>query len=144
MRTPFPVRDDLEEMKDKIATIKEAFSDFAANPASVVPSALKTVCQGQSFSDIGSILAEVEEPRTKQEADIFVDGICGRLITSIVIFSKGTWMYITQAEAYMRDAKNIDDCANTTITIQYPSKAKFSMEQKQEYQNPWLDKTSSS
>ncbi|KAL7319170.1 hypothetical protein PS15m_002340 [Mucor circinelloides] len=78
MRTPSPVRDDLEEMKDKIATIKETFSDFVANPASVVPSALKSVCQGQLYSDINSILTEVEEPQTKQEADRFVVNLCSR------------------------------------------------------------------
>ncbi|KAL7320121.1 hypothetical protein PS15m_000040 [Mucor circinelloides] len=139
MRTPSPIRDDLEEMKDKIATIKETFSDFAANPAYVVPSVLKSVCQGQLYSDIDSILTEVEEPQTKQEADRFVGDICSRLVESIVVSSKGTWIYVTQAEAYMRDAKNIDDCANTTITIQRPSKAKFAVEQKREYQNQWLE-----
>ncbi|KAL7319171.1 hypothetical protein PS15m_002341 [Mucor circinelloides] len=39
----------------------------------------------------------------------------------------------------MRDAKNIDDCANTTIAIQHPFKAKFAVEQKREYQNQWLE-----
>lgn len=46
---------------------------------------------------------------------------------------------MTQAEAYMRGAKSIDDCANTTITVNHPAKAMFTIEQKREFQNQWYE-----
>lgn len=48
-------------------------------------------------------------------------------------------MYVTEVEAYMRGASDIDDCANNTITIANPERAMFIVEQKREYQNQWIE-----
>ncbi|EPB88751.1 hypothetical protein HMPREF1544_04390 [Mucor circinelloides 1006PhL] len=39
----------------------------------------------------------------------------------------------------MRDVKDINDSANTAITIRHPAKARLIVEQRREYQNQWLE-----
>ncbi|CAO3630740.1 unnamed protein product [Mucor fragilis] len=134
MKTPSPIRDDVEELEEKVASMKETFGSIAADPASVVPEALSTICRGHELADVDKAIASALEPQTKEESDAFVAVVGSRLVEAIVVSSKGSWVFITQVEAYFRGNKNVDDCANTTITVEHPECPKFVVEQKREYQ----------
>ncbi|GAN05399.1 hypothetical protein MAM1_0090d04870 [Mucor ambiguus] len=113
------------KLEEKIGSMKQTFGSIVADPTSVVLTALATYCQDYEFADVHIAWNGAEEARTKEEADMFVNIYCSQLVSSIIVSSKGSWIYVTQAEAYMRNARNVDECANTTITIINPAKARF-------------------
>lgn len=125
-------------LRNQNASLKETFGDIARNPAAVIPDALKPICTDKQYVD-GQVIAqeavECDEPNTKEQASNFVEKVAGRLIESIAVSNNGSYMLITQAEAYLRDSPSIDDCANSTITIGYPENLVFVVEQKREYRN---------
>ncbi|OAD07233.1 hypothetical protein MUCCIDRAFT_107835 [Mucor lusitanicus CBS 277.49] len=139
IRTTSPVRDDLEKLMEKAEDMKEMFGGIAADPSSVVPTALKAICQGCEFVEINWACKNIEEAAAREEADEFVAVVGGRLVESLAVSHKGSWIFITEVEAYMRGAKDVDDCANTTITVNYPETPRFVVEQKREYQNQWYE-----
>ncbi|EPB88714.1 hypothetical protein HMPREF1544_04473, partial [Mucor circinelloides 1006PhL] len=63
-----------------------------------------------------------------------------RIIESIAISSNGYFIYITQAEAYLRNAIETYDCANSTIIVGFPGKLIFIVEPKGESINQWFEK----
>ncbi|KAL9543619.1 hypothetical protein MBANPS3_008035 [Mucor bainieri] len=121
----------------KIDNMKETSGRIAANPTLIVPAALRATCRDRQYDDINDVWGSPEELKSKQEADAFVDSFCHQFVESIAVSSKGYWLYVTQAEAYMRDAKTIDDCANTTVAVGHPARPAFVLEQKREFQNQW-------
>lgn len=129
-------------LRNQIASLKETFGDIARNPAAVIPDALKIMCTDKQYVD-GQVItqeaAERDEPNTKEQASNFVEKVAGRLIESIAVSNNGSYMLITQAEAYLRDSPSIDDYANSTITIGYPENLVFVVEQKREYRNQWFE-----
>ncbi|EIE77433.1 hypothetical protein G6F46_012636 [Rhizopus delemar] len=142
IRTPSPVREDVGLLRNQIASLKETFGDIARNPAAVIPDALKLMYAHKQYVD-GQIITqeagECGEPNTKEQASNFVEKVASRLIESIAVSNTGSYMLITQAEAYLRDSPSIDDCANSTITIGYPENLVFVVEQKREYSNQWFE-----
>lgn len=118
--------------------MKETFGSIEADPTSAVPEVLSAFCQGHELVDINKAFISAVELQTKEEADLFVDRFCGNLLEGIAVSHKGLWIYTTQAEAYMRGARHIGDCSNTTITINHPAKAKSVLEHKCEFQNQWI------
>jgi|GEM_PF-4710005 len=139
MRTPSPVREDVAELRGKIQDIKSTFGAIGTHSKSIIPTALKNILQKHEFADAEEILNIAETPKSKAEADAFVALVGGRFVESIAMSSNGSWAFITQVEAYLRGRKEIDDCANNTITSEHPSKPKFVVEHKREYENQWLE-----
>lgn len=67
MRTPSPIRDDVKELEEKIEDIEQTFGSIAADPASVVPTALVTYCGDYEFADVDTVWRDAQEARTKKK-----------------------------------------------------------------------------
>lgn len=139
MRLPSPVRRDVEELMKNVEAIENAFG--FSNGQVVFPDALKYITHSRSYEDSGVLSEQVEGlvVESKRNADKFVDKVCGRLVEAIVKSSDGSWLLVTQVEAYLRGNQEIDDCANNTITINYPNEPVFLLEQKREFKNQWYE-----
>lgn len=133
--TPFPVRGEVDPSRNQITALNETFGDIARDPVAVIPNGLKPICLGKQYVD-GQVVvqeaAEFDEPNTKEQADSFVEKVTARFIKSIAVSSNGSYMLITQAEAYLINTPSSDDCVKSTITLGFPKNLVFVVEQKKE------------
>ncbi|KAL9536884.1 hypothetical protein MBANPS3_012286 [Mucor bainieri] len=53
--------------------------------------------------------------------DAAVNALAPRFLENIAISSKGSYLFITEIEVYLRASPTIDDCANNTVTVGYPT-----------------------
>ncbi|GAN08494.1 hypothetical protein MAM1_0207d08006 [Mucor ambiguus] len=142
MRTPSPLRDDVFDLKEKIVEMKQTFGAINDNPQTIVPPAIKPLVNQEQYVDIQSLVKsdlQHEDPVNTKIAKATVKALAPKFLEGIAISSKGSFIFITEVEAYLRASQSIDDCANSTITLGFPVKPLFVIEQKREFRNQWLE-----
>ncbi|KAL9553451.1 hypothetical protein MBANPS3_003290 [Mucor bainieri] len=142
LRTPSPCRADIDSLREKIVDIKQRFGHIHHDPKTIVPRAIKSRAARGRYVDIQELVQsdlQHDELTHMNFADAAVNTLAPQFLENIAISSKGSYLFITEIEVYLRASPTIDDCANNTVTVGCPTVPLFVIEQKREFRNQWLE-----
>lgn len=140
---PSSTNDDVFDLlREEIAEIKQTFGAIRDNLRAIIPVAIGSLAAQEQYVDLQSLVGsdfQHEDPADSKIADTVVKSLAPRFLEGIAISSRGTYMFIAEVQVYLRASPAVDDCANSTITVAFPSNPLFVIEQKREFTNQWYE-----